>query len=386
MSLASLTLDASFQAAFGPGGPDLQDIEAVRLILHGDSVVDWHKLDLDSLEKIDRFLGLHSLDLEDPRDHERLRFLHKEAVHYLEEHLSLSFPPGLRDPSDVRDVFLQASRYGGFRRKQMLACAILKLMHVINHMEAADLKLRTSVSEVHLIELAERRIMAHADRMRAEGLPVVSFFGSRKTRTSVITKLLVKTDAHATTIFDKLRFRVVTATRADILPTIVWLTRNVFPFNYVIPRQSQNNLLSFSDMVRLDPRLESLARPEVEHGLVEGPLIPDPNPFSGSTYRMINFIVDYPVQIDDVLLGGAMRHHQLLGRIVYVMVEFQILDQETARRNEEGENAHALYKARQRGLVSARLKKGGLGPRTRSRSRRKAAEDEIRDTEPDREE
>jgi uncharacterized protein (TIGR04552 family) len=363
VSLASLTVDASFHAAFGTEGPDLQDLEAVRLILHGDSVVDWHKLDLDTRDKVDRFLGLHSMDLTEERDQERLRFLFKEAVHYLEEHLSLSFPPDLRDPADVRDVFLQASRYGGFRRKQMLACAILKLMHVINHMEAADLKFQTSVSEAHLIELAERRIMVHADRMRAEGLPVVSFYGSRKTRTSVITKLLVKTDAHATTIFDKLRFRIVTATRADILPTIGWLTRNVFPFNYVIPRQSQNNLMTFAEMVRLDPRLETHAHRMLEAGSADGPLVPDPNPFSGSTYRMISFIIDYPVQIDDVLLGSAVRHHQLLGRIVYVMVEFQILDQETARLNEEGENAHVLYKARQRGLVAARLKKGGLGPR-----------------------
>jgi len=363
VSLASLTLDASFQAAFGPGGPDLQDLEAVRLVLRGDSVVDWHKLDLDTREKVDRFLCLHGMNLEEDRDQERLRFLFKEAIHYLEEHLSLSFPPDLRNPADVRDVFLKASRYEGFRRKQMLACMILKLMHVINHMEAADLKFQTSVSEAHLIELAERRIMVHADRMRADGLPVISFYGSRKTRTSVITKLLVKTEAHATTIFDKLRFRIVTATRDDILPTIVWLTRNVFPFNYVIPRQSQNNLMTFGDMVRLHPRLEHLARQIIEPGVTDGPLIPDPNPFSGSTYRMINFIVDYPVQIDDVLLGGAARHHQLLGRIVYVMVEFQILDQETAHLNEEGENAHALYKARQRGLVAARLKKGGLGPR-----------------------
>jgi hypothetical protein len=36
-----------------------------------------------------------------------------------------------------------------------------------------------------------------------------------------------------------------------------------------------------------------------------------------------------------------------------------VLDQETARLNEEGDNAHHLYKERQRAIVSARLKKGG---------------------------
>jgi uncharacterized protein (TIGR04552 family) len=47
-----------------------------------------------------------------------------------------------------------------------------------------------------------------------------------------------------------------------------------------------------------------------------------------------------------------------LGRVVFVMVEFQLIDEATARRNEEGENAHALYKARQHRVVASRLKRG----------------------------
>jgi uncharacterized protein (TIGR04552 family) len=49
---------------------------------------------------------------------------------------------------------------------------------------------------------------------------------------------------------------------------------------------------------------------------------------------------------------------------VFVMVEFQVIDRQTARDNEEGENAHRLYKERQRHIVEARLRKGG---RRRSR-------------------
>jgi uncharacterized protein (TIGR04552 family) len=49
----------------------------------------------------------------------------------------------------------------------------------------------------------------------------------------------------------------------------------------------------------------------------------------------------------------------MLGRTVFALVEFQVLDQETARRNEEGENAHKFYKDRQRSIVAKRLKKGG---------------------------
>ena len=41
------------------------------------------------------------------------------------------------------------------------------------------------------------------------------------------------------------------------------------------------------------------------------------------------------------------------------MVEFQVIDRQTAQANEEGENAHRLYKDRQREIVEARLRKGG---------------------------
>ncbi len=364
-----LTVDCSTHAALERMELDLQDLDAARLVLQGDSIIDWHKLDLDTYEKIDRYLALHMLDSRDPLDRERLRFLFNEAVNYLEENHKLAFPHDLRNPSDVRDVFLAASNTTGFRRTQILACAILKLMHVINHMEAADLKFQTSVSEAHLIELAERRIVELADSMRQQGFPLLAFYGSRKTRSSVITKLLVKTESHATTIFDKLRFRIITENSAQILPAVVWLTRHVFPFNYVIPGQSHNNLRSFLDMLSDNPQAHHLL-PGLQFPMPDSePLLQEPNPFSGASYQMINFIVDFPVRIDSFLEDRDPVQHLLLGRVVYVMVEFQILDAATAEANEKGENAHALYKARQRHIVAKRLRRGGL-ERARPRDRK----------------
>jgi uncharacterized protein (TIGR04552 family) len=355
-----LSLDCSTRAAIERLELDLQDLDAARLVLQGDSIIDWHKLELDTYDKVDRYLALHMLDTDDPVDRERLRFLFNEAVNYLEENHKLAFPADLRDPKDVRDVFLAASITQGFRRRQILACAILKLMHVINHMEAADLKFQTSVSEAHLIELAERRIVELADSMRQQGFPLLAFYGSRKTRSSVITKLLVKTESHATTIFDKLRFRIITETPEQILPAVVWLTRHVFPFNYVIPGQSHNNLRSVLDMLRDRPDVHHLL-PGMQFPLTDTePLVQEPNPFSGATYRMINFIVDFPVRIDHFLEERDPVQHLLLGRVVYVMVEFQILDAATAAANEQGENAHGRYKNRQRRIVGKRLKRGGL--------------------------
>ena len=351
-----LSVDASLLAAFGDSPINLSDLEAARLLLSGSSVIDWNRANFRSLDEVDRYLRLHRLNMDDPEDRWRLRYVHGEAINYLEEHLGLHFPADLQQPEDVRTLFVLASHIGGFRRRQILACVILKLMHVINHMEAAELRHQTPLSEADLMDLAEREIKAAAQRMRDAGFPLVAFYGSRKARNSIITKLLAKRENIAATIFDKLRFRIVTHDRSQILPAIAWLTREVFPFNYVIPGQSHNNLVRLRDMIQA-PAYTRLG-PLVTNGIEsdEGSdLNPEDNPFSGNSYRVINFIVDFPVRIDHLV---DIRYGALLGRTVFVMVEFQVIDRDTARANEEGDNAHSLYKERQRAIVQSRLRKG----------------------------
>ena len=89
-------------------------------------------------------------------------------------------------------------------------------------------------------------------------------------------------------------------------------------------------------------------------------VVKEENSFSGSNYRIINFIVDVPVRIDHVIQSSQ---YQTLGHVLYVMVEFQILDRETAIQNEEGDSAHRLYKQRQLEQVRVRLRKGGRNKR-----------------------
>jgi len=351
-----LDINASLLSAFRDQPLSLSDLEAVRLVLNGDSIIDWNRANFRTIQEVDRYLRLHQLDISKPEDLWRLQYVHGEAVNYLEEHLGLSFPADLQKPRDVREIFLQASHIGGFRRKQILACVLLKLMHVINHMEAAELRYQTPLSEADLMELAEKRIMSAAEKIRESGFPLVAFYGSRKARNSIITKLIAKRENIAATIFDKLRFRIVTHDREHILPAITWLTRNLFPFNYVIPGQSHNNLMLFRHMIR-DAPFAKLGAELSSNGIAEDEeLNSDENPFSGGSYRMVNFIADFPVRIDHLV---DVRYGALLGRTVFVMVEFQVIDRQTARENEEGENAHRLYKNRQRSIVQARLRKGG---------------------------
>jgi uncharacterized protein (TIGR04552 family) len=54
--------------------------------------------------------------------------------------------------------------------------------------------------------------------------------------------------------------------------------------------------------------------------------------------------------------------------VAFGLVEFQIIDERTARTNEEGDNSHEQYKARQRAQVLRRLARGLVVPRNPGRN------------------
>ena len=329
------------------------DRDAVRLAVFGGSVVDWHALSFRNYEDVNQFLKLW---LCDPSEHvwarERVQYVYNQALNYLEEHVGLTFHPDVRRPRDVRDAFLRASMRERFSRDRIQYCAVLKLMHVINHLEMQELKSQCAFREIDLIEIANDKVLAAAEEMRGVcGLQ--AFYGNRKTRPSVITKLLAKRESTAATVYDKLRFRIVTQTRDQIVPALSWLFRNLVPFPAVIPGESVNSLLTLEE-------IEGTARSPEEAAAIAA--LPRSNPDSGSVYRVINFIVDLPVRVYDIPELTPPAHRALLGEAVPVLVEFQVVDAASDARNEEGESRHEAYKARQRSRVYERL---GRSPQSR---------------------
>ncbi|MCU1277799.1 MAG: hypothetical protein JWM53_1345, partial [bacterium] len=80
------------------------------------------------------------------------------------------------------------------------------------------------------------------------------------------------------------------------------------------------------------------------------------------TYKVINFVADLPVRIDQFLCRVPGAENEL-GATIFVLTEFQVMDAETARANEAGENSHLKYKARQHERVKHRLSQGEKGLR-----------------------
>ena len=363
-------------AAAGPCVPleamGLADLEAMRLVLRGGSVIDWRKLDFLTVEEVDAFLRLNLFDLEEARDERRLRAILAQAVEYLRGAFGYRVAEPVARPEDLRHLFLLASGALEPRRYRRIACVVLKVMHVIHHLEARELLFRTPIREADLAERVHRRIMSEAERMRALGLPVVEFRGNVKTRESLVTKLLAKKESVAAQVFDRVRYRVLTERPEQIPSVVLHLTRHLFPFNYAVPGQVQNSLYRFGDLLAAHPRGAELAT-ELQLPLEAEERDPaEPrNQFSGRGFKVLNFVADVPVRIDE-LLPPLDPMSDELGSVVFALVEFQVIDAETARENEQGESSHERYKRRQLKTVLRRLSRGLVvpkkGPRRRPRT------------------
>jgi uncharacterized protein (TIGR04552 family) len=333
----------------------LADLEAIRLLLQGSSVIDWHRLAFADTAEVDRFLRLNEFDPGRPEDLERLEELRADAVEYLTRNFSYRIPEEVAHGMPARELFLLASSRG---RRQTYACIILKVMHVMHHLVGRELLFKLPVSDDEVFGLVESKVVKVVEEIRAAGYPIVEFAWSRKERDSVVTKLLAKKASIAAHVYDKLRFRLITRATEDLAAVLCELIHRLVPFNYVIPGESANGILPFRRLVEetaafarhADQLQHPLDVEEVRAGLA--------NEFSGPSYRVINFVADLPVRIDPQLCRMPDPTGDDLGSVIFVLTEFQVMDAETAQKNEQGENSHQAYKERQHERVKARLSDG----------------------------
>lgn len=322
---------------------DLQDANELRLLLRGESVIDWHRLDFETEADSRRLLALNAFDWDDERDRQRIGILRGVAFDYLHRILKFHVDEEVASTAPFISLPLMASGKIGSRKQQRSACALLKVMHIMHHLDARELRTRLALSDTELFESVEQSVLEIFDQLRGSGAPVVEFQWSRKTRDSLLTKMLVKKETSAARVFDRLRFRLIVKQREDLLPTLRTMLRKLIPFNYVVPGQTVNNLLDLRELDGIGP---SRATTEEAPGA-------DANEFSAANFRVINFIADLPVRVDSLVPPEQVDHER--GNVVFVLAEFQLIDVATAKANEEGESSHEAYKNRQHARVRERM-------------------------------
>lgn len=370
MAIEVHRINASTQQLLPVDRFGLREWEEIRLVLRGGSVIDWRRLNFRNRDEVDAFLRLAQLAPERPGDQARMREVLDEAVAFLRSEFRYRVSEAVANPSEIHDVFLTASGVGEHKRWRRIACIVLKVMHTIFHTDARELLFRTPISTHDFSTLVDLRVRRCAEELLSMGAPVVEFVGSVKTRESMITKLLAKRESVAAQIFDKVRYRIVTERYEDVLPVLHHLTTHLFPFALTVPAQTQNTLFSFARLaeeqpgfkallpkMQLDPVAEEaqLAEQRRTYGAV--------NEYSGASYRVLNFVADIPVRLDEYLSVLDSGRRPVGPQIAFAPVEFQLMDRETAAQNELGENSHERYKRRQRMKVLRRLSRGLVVPR-----------------------
>lgn len=346
-------------------GFSLADLEGIRILLRGGSVIDWHRLNFATEAEARELVAAQEFRLDDAADRARIESVKNSAISYLRRNFDFPIPKPVAQ-LDLVGLLMLASGKG---HRQLCACTILKLMHIIHHLEARELLFMLPVSDQEIFHLVEEKVYRVIGGMLARGFPILEFIGGRKNKDSLYTKLLSKQEVLAAQIYDKVRFRIVTRVPDDIFPTLNYLTRHVFPFNYVIPGQSTNTLFHFRSYCDAHPHLRGLL-PQLQMPLdAEDLLSKLDNRFTSSSYRVTHFVVDLPLRVSRELLAEAPPAAWTLGPVVFAQTEFQVIDRETEQQNELGEASHSAYKDRQRGAVMRRLKLGTAAPTRRGLGR-----------------
>lgn len=342
----------------------LKELERIRLILRGGSVIEWRRLHFKTWDEVDRFLRLLQIDPTRAHDEEWVRTVLADAVEYLRKTFDYKVTDAVANPNMIHDLFLFAS--GEVEKKyRKIACIVLKVMHVIQHIEARDLRFKIAVSEAEVSQMVTERVLAVMDECRQKGLPIVEFSDSIKSRESTITKLIAKKDSTAAVVYDRTRFRLIVKEREDIIPALYFLTQRLLPFNFVVPSQTDNSLIRFKDLVAHNPNFQKFSKQlhlDVDYEEREARAA---NVFSGQTYRILNFVADVPIRLDQFLPPPELDDRTRKARITLATCEFQISDERTAAENERGENSHERYKERQRTVVLKRLSSGLVVPKRR---------------------
>ncbi len=332
----------------------LADLEGIRVLLRGGSVVDWHRLNFADEREAEEFVRAQEVDPSDPEDVARVAQVKQSAIEYLRRHFDFPIPKPVAK-KDLIGLLMLASSKG---HRQICACAILKVMHIIHHLEARELLFQLAVADEEVFHLVEQKVYKVMAAALANDFPILEFIGGRKNKDSLYTKLLSKPDASASQIYDKVRFRIVTRSERDIFPVLNYVQRSIVPFNFVIPGQSTNTLMRFHGFCQSEPALAKLI-PDLQLPLdLEDGLSAIDNRFTAPSYRIVHFIADVPVRVPDKILAAAPPIAKGLGHTIFVQTEFQVIDRATDESNEAGDASHKAYKDRQKLAVMHRLKVG----------------------------
>lgn len=301
-------------------------IDALGVILYGNSVIDFRRLNFKSDTEIDNFLRLNNFNLDESRSYRRIYHIYNDAINYLTS-LGIDIPQEFRDIRDIKDLFRYSSYLKGSKTLSHLSCSILKVMHILHHLESRELMYRLGIPVERLFSMCEERVSLAVSKLNSSGISIYHYSTSRDNIFDRITRLTAKKEVIAAQQFEKASFDIVTERKEEILPVLKYLISNVFPFNYVVPGYSSSNYIDLLSELRSDE--EYSKKIDVYQFTREIPK-------TDSRFGCVYMKVDIPLDVS--LFGFNLDEETIenLGFTVFSLTEFIITDVNSRQRAEEG--------------------------------------------------
>lgn len=387
------------------------DWELFEVVIGGKSALDSHSFlgSVDGEDQVRDFLRNYGFDHKNPILQAELFGIFQEAIQFIKKYflkennpdgLDFKVPNSLFMITDVTDLFSLAT---GNQKDQsfedcLWAGIILKVMHTILH---ADKDLRSNYFPTIQQQVFDRfyKFIVRDEnenlflKSKDDFVPLALFdTKAKKSRDSVIIKLLHKAENVAEQLFDRIGVRFITETKIDTLRVVKFLSDHhlIIPHN-IKPSRSHNSLIDLKsfkkkykslikDSIRsLQDESDFLA--SVEAAAIESSPLSDldkNNLHTSKHYRSIQFtcrqliiyknpfyqnfrllrqeakavaeeneIAQKLLDLDTSSISGDIRF--------FYPYEVQILDMESHKMNTEGEASHVDYKKSQLKTAMTRL-------------------------------
>lgn len=352
------------------------DYLTLETLIGGLATLDVPRLNIQNLEQAKAFIKTYGYDMEQEKDISQLWSYHRRAVTFIRTELlrkNEDIPEILSDPNQLKDLaYLLIYASTQDQREDSLqrwACAILKVMHVLVHLdndlftffssEIQNQILKPLQDSIHTDPVSGIKLGMPKDRER---IALKKFeVKPLKTSNSSITKLLAKPEAVAFSILDKMGVRFVTKHLFDAFRVMRFLIdNNLVSFAHMIPDQSNNTLYPvnlFTEVMESITKDMDLKAKDIDEMLAgklreagqRAQFRAKINQFSSKDYRFIKFITRRLIRVES---GDKPLSF-------FYPYEIQILDYETYLKNLSGPASHEEYKTRQREKARVRVLGGG---------------------------
>ena len=368
----------------------------LNAVITGISSIDIGSLAIRNRKEAMNFAREYGFDMEDPMAVEDVGRAHAEAVAFIDQ-IFLSpeqrnlVSPEIRNPEHLLDLLVYSSNYlNKSNIRQMWACAVLKVMHGIFHMDHDAKLMYFDEIRSQIFEPIDKLLLSEGDHhyLSDGDMRIPLFFYEKKRnkgRKSILLKLLQKPNYVAADIYDHLGVRFVFETKIECLFALKLLRRcHLITVTNIKPFRSRNSLLDLSSSKKVFNQFRPLLARSKDYPLdvmrkidreledlgLEGK---DYNPHSSKEFKSIQMTARRMIRITNPvyrrmqeLLAWAnsrvdVPEHFLaeaeLDRELsfYFDYEIQLMDKESYTNSLHGPASHAAYKKRQKETARRRV-------------------------------